>query len=104
MKFDTFQRKCDELKRKPTPSGLDNKGVIYYALETAGEAGEVADEAKKAWRNDDAHITKERRKAMLDEYGDVLFAVAQGCAALGANLDDVAKGQIKKLERNGSSR
>ena len=63
----------------------------------AGEAGEVAEHAKKAIRDDAGTVTDERRAAMAKELGDVLWYVSQLASELGLALEDVAQGNIEKL-------
>jgi NTP pyrophosphatase (non-canonical NTP hydrolase) len=71
--------------------------LAYPALGLAGEAGEVAEHAKKAIRDDGAAITEERREAMGRELGDVLWYVAQLASELGLDLDSIAEANIEKL-------
>ncbi|HEX7609530.1 MAG TPA: nucleoside triphosphate pyrophosphohydrolase family protein [Solirubrobacteraceae bacterium] len=71
--------------------------LAYPALGLAGEAGEVAEHAKKAIRDDGGAVTGERREAMAKELGDVLWYVAQIASELGLELDDVAQANLDKL-------
>jgi NTP pyrophosphatase (non-canonical NTP hydrolase) len=71
--------------------------LSYPALGLAGEAGEVAEHAKKAIRDDGGSVTDERRAAMSKELGDVLWYVAQLASELGLQLDDVAQANLDKL-------
>jgi NTP pyrophosphatase (non-canonical NTP hydrolase) len=71
--------------------------LAYPALGLAGEAGEVAEHAKKAIRDDNGEITEERRRAMAKELGDVLWYVAQLASELGLELEDVAQQNLEKL-------
>jgi len=71
--------------------------LAYPALGLAGEAGEVAEHAKKAIRDDGAQVTDERRAAMTKELGDVLWYVAQLASELGLNLDEIAEDNLEKL-------
>ncbi|HEY1688299.1 MAG TPA: nucleoside triphosphate pyrophosphohydrolase family protein [Solirubrobacteraceae bacterium] len=71
--------------------------LAYPALGLAGEAGEVAEHAKKAIRDDDGQISDQRRQAMAKELGDVLWYVAQIATELGLDLDKIAQGNIDKL-------
>lgn len=75
------------------PTGRDpslrRPSIEWWALALCGEAGELANQAKKIWRDDDGQITPERREHMLDELGDV-FAYASDLAdALGSNAGEV---------------
>src|ERR1035438_3251090 len=71
--------------------------LAYPALGLSGEAGEVAEHAKKAIRDDAGTVTDERRAAMAKELGDVLWYVAQIASELGLELDDIARGNLEKL-------
>lgn len=71
--------------------------LAYPALGLAGEAGEVAEHAKKAIRDDGGEITGERRAAMSKELGDVLWYVAQLASELELDLDEIAQANLDKL-------
>ena len=78
-------------------------GLAYAALGLNGEAGEVAEKIKKAWR-DDSVVTEERKQEVKKELGDTLWYLAQVCTELGLSMSDVAESNIAKLadrrERN----
>jgi NTP pyrophosphatase (non-canonical NTP hydrolase) len=71
--------------------------LAYPALGLSGEAGEVAEHAKKAIRDDNGQITEERRAAMAKELGDVLWYVAQLASELQLDLDEIAQANLDKL-------
>jgi NTP pyrophosphatase (non-canonical NTP hydrolase) len=71
--------------------------LAYPALGLSGEAGEVAEHAKKAIRDDRGQITEERRAAMAKELGDVLWYVAQLASELELDLDEIAQANLDKL-------
>jgi NTP pyrophosphatase (non-canonical NTP hydrolase) len=71
--------------------------LAYPALGLAGEAGEVAEHAKKAIRDDGAQVTDERREAISKELGDVLWYTAQLATELELDLDAVAAANLEKL-------
>ncbi len=71
--------------------------LAYPALGLAGEAGEVANQAKKVIRDDASELTQERRAAMSKELGDVLWYVAQLATELDLDLDAVAAENLEKL-------
>jgi NTP pyrophosphatase (non-canonical NTP hydrolase) len=71
--------------------------LTYPALGLAGEAGEVAEHAKKAIRDDGGVLSDERRAAMSKELGDVLWYVAQLASELGLELDEIAQANLEKL-------
>jgi NTP pyrophosphatase (non-canonical NTP hydrolase) len=71
--------------------------LAYPALGLAGEAGEVAEHAKKAIRDDGGVLSGERREAMAKELGDVLWYVAQLASELDLDLNQVAEANLQKL-------
>lgn len=71
--------------------------LAYPALGLAGEAGEVAEHAKKALRDDGGEVTTERRAAIAKELGDVLWYVAQLASELGLDLNEIAQVNLDKL-------
>jgi len=71
--------------------------LAYPALGLAGEAGEVAEHAKKAIRDDAGSVSSERREKMSKELGDVLWYVAQLASELGLELEQVARDNLDKL-------
>jgi NTP pyrophosphatase (non-canonical NTP hydrolase) len=71
--------------------------LAYPALGLAGEAGEVAEHAKKAIRDDGGSVSEDRRAAMSKELGDVLWYVAQIASELGLELEEVARENLEKL-------
>ena len=75
----------------------DFTGLMYCGLGLAGEAGEVTDNIKKAWRDDDGDITPMRKDAIKAELGDVLWYVAVLAADLGMTLEDVGRYNRDKL-------
>jgi NTP pyrophosphatase (non-canonical NTP hydrolase) len=71
--------------------------LAYPALGLAGEAGEVAEHAKKAIRDDGGAITEERRQALAKELGDVLWYVSQLATELELELEEIASANLEKL-------
>jgi len=71
--------------------------LAYPALGLAGEAGEVAEHAKKAIRDDGGEVSAERRAAIAKELGDVLWYVAQLATELELELEQIARGNLEKL-------
>jgi NTP pyrophosphatase (non-canonical NTP hydrolase) len=92
MELSEYQRQSRRTAEYPREAWL-----AYPALGLAGEAGEVAEHAKKAIRDDGGKITPERRTAMTKELGDVLWYVAQLASELDLDLDEIAKGNLEKL-------
>ena len=71
--------------------------LSYPALGLCGEAGEVAEHAKKAIRDDGGEVGEERRAAMAAELGDVLWYVSQIATELELDLDEIAQANLQKL-------
>jgi NTP pyrophosphatase (non-canonical NTP hydrolase) len=71
--------------------------LAYPTLGLAGEAGEVAEHAKKAIRDEGGSVTDERKSAMSKELGDVLWYVAQIATELGLDLNEIAEQNLEKL-------
>jgi NTP pyrophosphatase (non-canonical NTP hydrolase) len=71
--------------------------LAYPALGLAGEAGEVAEHAKKTIRDDGGAVSEERKAALAKELGDVLWYVAQLATELGLELDAIAQANLDKL-------
>ena len=92
MRFSEYQRFSRRTAEYPREAWL-----FYPALGLAGEAGEVAEHAKKAIRDDAGIITGERRDALAKELGDVLWYVAQLASELGLDLDTIAGENLEKL-------
>ena len=70
---------------------VEDKRLSYLGLGLNGEAGEVAERLKKRIRDDN----EENLKA---ELGDVLWYTAVLADELGYDLDEIASGNLAKLE------
>jgi NTP pyrophosphatase (non-canonical NTP hydrolase) len=92
MDLSEYQRLCRRTAEYPRQAWL-----AYPALGLAGEAGEVAEHAKKAIRDDGGEISPERRAAMAKELGDVLWYVAQLATELDLDLGEIAQANLDKL-------
>jgi NTP pyrophosphatase (non-canonical NTP hydrolase) len=92
VEFSEYQRLSRRTAEYPRAAWL-----TYPALGLAGEAGEVAEHAKKVIRDDDGVVSDERRGAMRKELGDVLWYVAQLASELGLELEDIAAANLEKL-------
>ncbi|MGA9313889.1 MAG: nucleoside triphosphate pyrophosphohydrolase family protein [Solirubrobacteraceae bacterium] len=92
MDLSEYQRESRRTAEYPREAWL-----AYPALGLAGEAGEVAEHAKKAIRDDAGKVSDERCAAMSKELGDVLWYVAQLASELDLSLDDIAKQNLEKL-------
>jgi NTP pyrophosphatase (non-canonical NTP hydrolase) len=92
MQLSEYQRLSRRTAEYPRDAWL-----AYPSLGLAGEAGEVAEHAKKAIRDDGGTVTDERRLAIAKELGDVLWYVAQLASELGLELEEIARANLEKL-------
>ena len=92
MELSEYQRRSRSTAEYPRKAWL-----AYPALGLAGEAGEVAEHAKKAIRDDGGKVSDERRSAMAKELGDVLWYLAQLTSELDLDLDQIAEANLEKL-------
>jgi NTP pyrophosphatase (non-canonical NTP hydrolase) len=79
------------------PRKTQIEAMQYVALGLNGEAGEVAEQIKKAMRNDGGELTPERLEALKKEAGDVLWYLTRLAAELNTSLDEIARLNIEKL-------
>lgn len=95
MNFDEYQERTNDTAVFPEeiPDWLD-PAIVYCAMALDGEAGEVAEKVKKAWREDDPTYLWD----VKDELGDVIWYWAQLCQALDFSADDVAESNLAKLQ------
>ena len=96
MNFDEYQQAIEKFAVYPREPELTAIG--YLTLGLNGEAGEVAEQVKKAIRND-GQITNERRVKILDEIGDVLWYLARIASEFETSLGEIAVQNVAKLER-----
>lgn len=92
MEMNTYQNEALRTAVYPTESAIE-----YTALGLVSEAGEVAGKVKKMIRDNGGVLTEDIRKALMDEYSDVLWYVSEGARALGYSLDAVAAHNLNKL-------
>jgi NTP pyrophosphatase (non-canonical NTP hydrolase) len=95
VQLSEYQRRSRRTAQYPREAA--SAWLAYPALGLAGEAGEVAEHAKKAIRDDGGQVSRERRAAMAKELGDVLWYVAQLATELGLDLDEIAQINLEKL-------
>jgi len=70
---------------------------IYPTLGLVGEAGEVAEKAKKIIRDGDGTLTPENREKMAMELSDVCWYVAVLAYELDYTLEEIMQMNIDKL-------
>lgn len=95
--FEEYQNSCARTAVYPEVSEGTIVSVNYAALGLGNEAGEVQGKVKKAWRDDNGEITPERRQAILDELGDVMWYAARLASELDATLAEVCQANLDKL-------
>lgn len=95
MDFNKYQ----ELARNTAIYPIIGAPCIYPALGLAGEAGEVVEQIKKIFRDDDGDITKERLDMIIKELGDTLWYIANLAHELNIPLDYIATTNIEKLSQ-----
>ncbi len=94
MNFNEYQAAIEPLAVYPRKNQLN--AVSYLALGLNGEAGEVAEQVKKAIRNH-GEINDERRQKIIDELGDVLWYLTRLAAEFDCELETVAQNNFDKL-------
>ena len=92
MKMNKYQKEAMR-----TALNIAKKDVWYSALGLAGEAGEVIEQIKKFYRDDDGIMTVKRKQKLIRELGDVLWYLACMAEIWGLNFEDIAKENLAKL-------
>ncbi len=72
--------------------------IIYTSLLLASEAGEVAGKIGKILRDENGEFSEELLKPIMDEMGDVMWALAALAKDLNFDLTEVAKRNLAKLK------
>lgn len=72
--------------------------LLYLALATNSEAGEMADEIKKLIRDDNGELSEERKLKIQKEMGDCLFYMAILATKLGFNFHTAPLAEMVKLD------
>lgn len=93
MNFNEFQMQA--LHRAIYPDKGSNP--VYPVLGLAEETGEVVGKLKKMLRDDNGILTPERREAIKQELGDVLWYLAACSFEFGYTLNEIAEANISKL-------
>lgn len=92
MQLSEYQNEAMKTAVYPVATAIE-----YTALGLVSEAGEVAGKVKKMIRDNDGVLDEPTRRAIMDEYSDVLWYVSEGVRALGYSLDAVAAHNLNKL-------
>ena len=95
MEFNEYQKKALSTAVYP-----EKYKIIYTAVGLGNEAGEVLGKIKKWMRGDDGEgqMSEERRQAIKEELGDVLWYIAVLAHDLDLPLDEIAQKNVDKLQ------
>src|ERR1035437_5791982 len=105
--FSDYQREANFLKisldkflekHPDTPPEVKELLALAYDGLGLGEAGEVQGKIKKIIRDNGGYISAESKIEIKKELGDCLWYIASMCDNLGIKMEDVAIGNIEKLQ------
>mgnify|MGYP000846767983 CR=1 FL=1 len=93
MNFNKYQKFVKDYSFYP------NKGnnFVYPALGIAGEGGEVCDKIKKIIRDDNGKMSKDSKRFIKKELGDVLFYITAEANELNLSLQEIIEANIEKM-------
>lgn len=97
MNLNEYQIKARETWNPGSSDAVESQPLLYCCLALAGEAGEVANEAKKMLRDSHGKLTDKRRDRMIDELGDCLWYVTMAADRIDCTLEVIANLNIQKL-------
>ncbi|MBI1390112.1 MAG: hypothetical protein GC154_16850 [bacterium] len=89
--IERLQKQFDEYQRLAFPE----RGANFFALELNGEAGELANLEKKAWKGKRIDAAE-----FADEAADVLIALLNYCNARCVNLARAAEEKMIRIDDN----
>lgn len=75
-----------------------SSALMYPSLKLSGEAGEFAELIGKCIRDNKGILTEEILAKAKKELGDVLWYINQNALKLGFTLNEIAEGNIRKLQ------
>ena len=93
--FEEYREAIEPLVLYPRKTQLE--ALQYVVLGLNGEAGEVAEQIKKAMRNDGGELSAERLESLKKEAGDVLWYLTRLAAELDTTLEEIAEINVEKL-------
>ena len=93
--FDLYQQRAWKTAFYP---GKRSGFNLYTVVGLCGEAGEVAEKAKKIFRDRNGDPTNRDVDVIGLELGDVLWYIAAIASELGLSLGEVAEVNLRKLE------
>ncbi len=88
--LDTIQRGFDAYQRACFPA----RPPEFFALELAGETGELANDEKKAWKGRTVEPAR-----FADEAADVFIALLNYCNARGVPLGPAVAAKVREIDR-----
>lgn len=71
------------------------RSASFFALELAGECGELANLEKKLWRDPQRPVDE---KHLADEAADVFIALMNYCNARGIQLEPAVQNKLERIE------
>jgi NTP pyrophosphatase (non-canonical NTP hydrolase) len=100
--FDSYQEDAGTTAIYPDSGKGTNAAINYTIFGLIGEAGEIANKRKKAYRDYPALIENDDypsviRDSIISELGDVLWYAARLATELGTSLGEVAAANYTKL-------
>jgi len=96
MDFNDYQDATEATAIYPG-AGEGTLAALAYVGLGLGEAGEIQGKLKKVIRDDAGEVTEDRRAAIIEELGDLLWYVARTAAELNTSLNYVASVNLEKL-------
>jgi len=71
------------------------RSASFFALELAGECGELANLEKKLWRDPECGVDAQH---IADEAADVFIALMNYCNARGIGLETAVRSKLERIE------
>lgn len=97
MNFNDYQKKAIRTDVYGGSGDVMSTAFINKVLGLVGESGEVAEKVKKLQRNEDGMLTRDDKRELIKELGDVLWYLSAIAHYLGEPLDELAQKNIAKL-------
>ena len=97
MDMDVYQRESKKTVSDSLKKIDERSYLLYLVLGLVGESGEVADKVKKVIRDDNWHLSDEKREDLKQELGDVLWYVARLTESFDSSVSEVAEKNLEKL-------
>jgi len=80
------------------PQKVKDLLALSYACNGLGEAGEIQNKFKKVIRDTPEGMSEDQIAEMRKELGDLMWYVAEIATLLGTTLQEVAQGNVNKLQ------